>query len=171
MHDFRERLAFSEKVSDEDFWQKIYKKAFPDMLFAQICTGESQGQHLGIDRLIQLKSGKTIYIDEKKRESVYPDICLEYVSVDTTNAPGWMEKELLIDYLAYAFMPTQKVYLLPWALLKRSWLRFGNEWKKKYRNVTAINKGYRTLSVAVPIDVVLTTVKNSMIIQPEEAQK
>lgn len=134
------------------------------MIFAQLCSGKCPGQHLGIDRLIQLKSGKTLYIDEKKREADYNDILLEYISVDKLQTPGWIEADLLIDFLAYAFMPSQRCYLFPWEPLRRVWKHFKNEWISKYPKVKAQNKGYKTISTAVPIDILLNQIKNSMII-------
>ncbi len=162
VHDFHERLAFSEEAGHEDFWQKIYTKAFPDMIFAKLCTGKCQGQFLGIDRVIQLQSGKTLYIDEKKREDNYGDIALEHIANDTTGAPGWIKKDLSIDYLAYAIMPTETVYLMPWEMLRRVWNRFGEEWIEKYFNPVAKNRNYNTISVAIPTDLLLSKLKISM---------
>jgi hypothetical protein len=165
IHDFKERLAFSEKNSHEVFWQSVYKKAFPDMLLAIPCTGRCLGQELGIDRIVQLKSGQTIYIDEKKRGTVYNDILLEYISVDTQNKAGWIEKDLRIDYLAYAFLPNKKCYLFPYQLLRRVWNSHCDEWKSKFRKVEAKNSGYSTWSVAVPIDVITQSIASAMLIQ------
>ena len=164
-HDFNERLNYSEQAGHEDFWNAIYEKAFPSMVFHKLCTGNCQGQFLGIDRVIQLSSGKTLYIDEKKREQEYGDILLEYISVDTTGAKGWIEKDLQIDYLAYAFMQSKRCYLLPWQLLKRVWRHYGQEWIKKYPKIEAQNKTYKTISVAIPIPILINTLKNAMIIQ------
>jgi hypothetical protein len=55
------------------------------------CTGNTSSQRQGIDRVIHLANGQTIYIDEKKRASVYPDILLEYISVDKTGALGMID--------------------------------------------------------------------------------
>lgn len=165
VHDFNERLAFSENASHESFWQAIYRKAFPDMVGNMVCSGENQSQRLGIDRIIQLSSGKTIYIDEKKRERDYPDILLEYVSVDTTGAPGWIEKDLQIDYLAYAFLPSQRAYLFPWQMLRLAWVNKGKEWVGRHRRVEAQNKGYKTISVAVPIMEIRQAVAKAALIQ------
>lgn len=167
VHDFRKQLAYSEKASEESFWIAIYQKAFPDMVNCMSGSGDTQSQRMGIDRVILLSNGKTLYIDEKKRRKKYPDFCLEYISVDKTGAPGWMEKDLCIDYLGYAFMPEKTAYLLPWLLLKRGWNYYKEEWKKKYFKVEAINKGYKTISVAVPISIVLGVVKNASIITLE----
>lgn len=163
-HDFKERLEYSLKSSEESFWKAIYQKAFPEIVRCEICT-DMTAQQLGVDRLIYLINGNVIRIDEKKREKDYPDILLEYISVDNANKPGWMEKDLAIDYLAYAFMPSQRVYLLPWLLLRRAWISFGEQWKKKYPIISAQNNTYKTYSVAVPIKVILTTIAQASIIQ------
>ncbi len=165
VHNFSERLAFSEKAGHEDFWASIYKKAFPNMVFHKLCTGWCQGQYLGIDRVIQLTSGKTIYVDEKKREQNYSDIFLEFISNDKTNSPGWMEKDLQIDYLAYAFLPSRRVYLIDWLMLKRAWKHFKDIWKQKYSpHIQAQNTGYRSIGVAVPIPELIKAVTRAGII-------
>lgn len=169
VHNFNERLNFSERASDELFWLEIYKKAFPNMVNAMPCPGDTISQRAGIDRVILLSSGKLITIDEKKREEVWDDILLEYVSVDTNGTPGWIEKDLIIDYLAYAFMPNKTVYLLPWDLLRRAWLFYKPSWMAKYKKVSAQNNGYKTLSLAIPIAVLLNSIKTASIITlPEE---
>src|SRR5690606_25568590 len=103
----------------------------------------------------------------KKRSQVYDDILLEYLSNDHTNAPGWIEKDLQIDYLAYAFMPIKKVYLYPWQQLRLAWKRNGAYWKRRYRNVQAQNYGYSTWSIAVPITVLNQAVSEALIVNLE----
>ena len=165
VHDFKERLKYSEAASCVPFWDAVYKKAFPSMVWHKQCTGNTEGQHRGVDRLIYLKNDRVLRIDEKKREAVYSDILLEYISVDTTGTPGWIEKDLAIDYLSYAFMPTRRVYLFDWLMLRRCWISFGAEWKRDYKTVTAQNNGYKTHSVAIPIDVLQNTISRARIIQ------
>ena len=165
INDFAEDLKFSEEASEEGFWQAIYQTAFPDMVGSIHCKGDNQGQRLGIDRLIYLKSGKVLFIDEKKRRVVRDDILLEYLSNDSTNAPGWMEKDLQIDYLAYAFMPIKRCYLFPWQMLRRVWLKYREEWEKEFSIPPAQNKGYRTHSVAIPINLLKKKVYLASVIQ------
>ena len=164
IHDFRERLAWGEAKSCEPFWEAVYRKAFPNMVGHMLCSGSNDNQRRGVDRVIQLANGHTLYVDEKKRAKDYPDILLEYVSVSTTSAPGWMEKDLAIDYLAYAFMPSKRVYLFPWLMLQRAWQYHKNEWIKSFRIIKAQNNGYETLSVAVPLTEVRKAVYNAWII-------
>lgn len=168
-HEFHERLAFSEAASEEPFWDAVYRKAFPNLVNHMPCPGDFASQRMGVDRVLFLANGRTLYIDEKKREKWYPDILLEYISADTSGTPGWIEKDLAIDYLAYAFMPIQRVYLYPWPLLRRAWLHFRDGWIAQYRKVTADNGSYHTISVAVPIDVVRSAVAKALIVdlQPQ----
>lgn len=164
-NDFRTDLGYSIEASDEPFWDAIYRKAFPDMVGHMPVSARSQAQYLGIDRVVTLASGKTLYIDEKKRRKDYGDILLEFVSVDKTSAPGWIEKDLQIDYLAYAFMPSQRVYLFPWEMLRRAWRQWGSIWKQTYAPVKAPNKDYNTWSVPVPIEKLRAAVSTACVIQ------
>lgn len=168
-HEFKERLSWSEAAGHEPFWNAVYGKAFPNLVNHMMCSGDTQSQRMGIDRILYLGNGLTVAIDEKKRDKDYGDMLLEYISVDTTNAPGWMEKDLAIDYLAYAVMPKKQCYLFPWQLMRRVWLKFGQEWiatakeneqklkegkghkNNGYRIIEARNRTYSTWSVAVPM--------------------
>lgn len=163
-HDFHEQLAYSEEASEESFWKDIYNEAFPDHLLCQQVSGDTISQRRGVDRLIYMPNDRVIRIDEKKRKKVYRDVLLEYISVDTTGAPGWMEKDLNIDYIAYAWMPIQKVYLLDWLHLKRAWRMNKEDWLQEFKTVPAQNNGYVTLSVAIPNSVIMQEVARASII-------
>jgi hypothetical protein len=167
LHDFEVNLAWSEAAGYEPFWDAVYRKAFPNLLNHMQCNGDTASQRMGIDRLILLSNGRTLYVDEKKRREVYTDVLLEYISVDRTGAPGWMEKDLSIDFLAYAFIPNRECYLFPWNMLRRAWLQFGERWKQRYQKVTAKNDGYYTVSVAVPIQVLQRAVCTAAVIRVE----
>lgn len=175
VHDFNEQLAYSEQISCEPFWNAVYRKAFPNMVNHMLCSGDTQGQRMGVDRIVYLGNNLTLAIDEKKRKKDYGDMLLEYVSVDKTGAPGWAAKDLAIDYLAYAVMPSKQCHLFPFQLLRRVWNAYGDEWiavatenerklkecregklsgykSNGYRLVVTPNKDYNTLSVAVPME-------------------
>lgn len=165
VNDFQECLDFSHDHKNEPFWEKVYDKAFPDMEWCKPCIEKGQGQYLGIDRIIYLVNGKILTVDEKLRKKVYPDILLEYLSNDRTDAPGWMQKPLHIDYLAYAFLPTKRCYLFDWQMLRRAWLHHKEEWFQIYRKVPSKNPGYKTWSLAIPTKVLLDATKRARIIQ------
>lgn len=155
----------SQKASDEPFWENVYSRAFVGYVGNLPVLGDSPAQRLGIDRFVILSSGKELRIDEKKRETVYPDILLEYLSNDQTGTPGWIEKDLLIDYIAYAFMPVKRVHLYPWQQLRLAWALHGRAWQKKYKKVPAQNAGYTTWSVAIPITTLDEAVRSVSVIQ------
>ena len=168
VHDFNTDLAYSEKASEEPFWQAVYRKAFPDLACFMANDHDNIAQRRGVDRVLLLNNQRVVYIDEKKRREVYQDILLEYISNDRTKAPGWINKDLAIDYLAYAFMPTYRCYLLDWLMLRRAWLRFGDDWKRRYPNIEAKNKSYSTWSVAVPITILCKVIQQATVIDVSE---
>lgn len=173
-HDFNEQLDWSQRCGDEPFWDAVYRKAFPNLVNHMAGSGNHDSQRRGVDRILWLSNGQPVYIDEKKRRLVREDICLEYVSVDTRNEPGWIKKPLAIDFLAYAFMPSQTVYLLPWQPLRRAWEENEQtwiQWAKSRHNgfshVEARNDGYTTQSVAVPIKRLFAAMNRACIIRVE----
>ena len=97
-------------------------------------------------------------IDEKVRIEDWPDFLLEVWSDHERRKPGWVAKDLECDFIAYAFVPSRRCYLLPFLTLRRAWQIHGREWWDRgrldapgYRLVSADNGSYRTVSVAVPI--------------------
>jgi len=165
--DFHADMSWSLKGGDETFWLAVYGKAFANLQAAELCE-DLHKQKQGIDRLLYLSNGKVLSVDEKKRDAVYNDILLEVASNEEYNTPGWMEKDLAIDYLAYAFMPIQRCYLFPWPMLRRAWLQLGAKWREQYKPVRAGtrvgNAVYHTVSVPVPIDVLRRAVSTAAII-------
>lgn len=162
-HEFRERLDYSLDPSDEPFWIEVYQTAFT--VLDQHPITDLAEQKRGRDRAIHLINGEVVYVDEKKRPGVYADFLLEFIANDTTNAPGWINKDLHIHYIAYAFMPINTVYLLDWLMLKRSWLIWGEAWLRRYPHIAGENAGYTTWSVAVPITEVHNAIRVASIIK------
>ena len=93
VHDFRAQLQYSVHAADDSFWERVYREAFPTLADIIDCSRDRAYQRVGIDRKVRLQSGQVLKIDEKKRRKDYGDILLEYVSVDSTGAPGWVEKD------------------------------------------------------------------------------
>lgn len=160
VHDFNQQLAYSN--TEDAFWEAVYRQHFPNLVSLMACPGDHASQRMGIDRVLLLANGQLLRIDEKKRRGAYEDVALEYISVDRTKAPGWIEKDLFIDYLAYAIMPLRRVYMLPWPQLRAAWLRnrqtwleWGKERKNGLRLNEAQNKGYKSLFVCVPYPILM----------------
>lgn len=172
--DFQKNLSFSEAASEEPFWKAAYTAAFPSFAGFLPNPNDNAAQRLGIDRVVLLNSGQVLRVDEKKRRQDYGDFCLEYESNSKTKVPGWIEKDLAIDYLAYAFMPSRRVYFFPWHLLQRAWNENKAEWKQfacfgsfGFRFVEAKNNGYVTSSVAVPKNRLYAAMNRASIIDVE----
>ncbi len=151
VHDFTESLAASHRASDLPIWEEIYRKSFPDFLAMADHRQDGEHQRAGIDRSVILQNSKQLLIDEKIRWKPYPDIAVEYLSNARTGAPGWACKPLRADYIAYAIAPLGMCYLLPVIQLQQAWRRKGEIWKASCFIVRAPNRGYTTLSAAVPV--------------------
>lgn len=188
-HDFNERLQFSQTASEEEFWKTALCKAFPDATTIVPLNGDTPSQRQGKDWAIHLSGGYAVYIDTKTREHVFIqengrtvmrddlpqnqwkdclDILLEFVSVDRTGKPGWMEDPTKrIDYFGYAWLPLRLAVVLPWLPLKRAYNKHRDEWLEKYRcsNHRAQNKTYQTLFVPVPVPVVLDAVRQAFVVR------
>lgn len=166
MNVFSECLEISQNGRAEEFWADVYQNVFPNMtnsMTGKKCYSKSQAD--GVDRIIYLENHKVITIDEKCRTKVYDDIALECISNDKTRSPGWMEKDLTIDYLAYAFLPIKTAYLFDWRMLKRAWNKNKREWWNEYGAIYAKNENYNTISVCVPIGVLLKECSVASVVQ------
>ena len=164
LNNFKAQEEWSREASDEPFWDSVYRQAFPTMLWHQPTPPGNVAQRLGIDRSIMLSGGKILQIDEKKRTRDYPDVALEYISNSAKNSAGWIEKDLPLDYLAYAYMPSRRVLLFPWVALRTAWIVNRERWLKTYKCIEAPNKTYMTLSVCVPGAVLFDAICDASVI-------
>ena len=154
MNYFQKDLKYSHECEDEPFWGEIYRAAFPTM--QKFLSHKQDGQHQrnGIDRSIILNNSKQVLIDEKARRiKDTGDIMLEYISNDRTHTAGWVEKALLADYIAYAFVPSKVAYLLPVIQLQAAWAKNKIVWLARYKTRIARNETYNTLNTPVPTPV------------------
>lgn len=174
IHDFHECLKWSHQQEDQPFWGEVYRKAFGDELIAFHSVREDgDAQRAGIDRVLVLSSTKTLKIDEKVRSRHYPDVLLEIWSDYQKKKPGWAhsERKLLCDYIAYAIVPTQTCYLLPYPLLRQAVKRNARDWnvlantkQAGFSWRDAKNHTYTTRSIAVPTDVLLDTLRECLVV-------
>lgn len=172
VHRFADSLALSEEHAGETFWDEVYRKAFPTMIATHLIDKDGWAQRGGVDRVVILQSGKKLNIEQKVRKEVWKDILLEYYSNAENRTPGWIAKDALTDYLAYAFLPTRQCYLFDFAALRRVWFHHKDDWGQRaksnldgFRVVPARNVGYTTLSLAVPIAVLLREITSHTCIE------
>jgi hypothetical protein len=165
IHDFRTSLALSNSYADAPWWLDIYRRAFPTLISAVQVRDDGWAQRGGIDRVLTLACGHTYTVDEKVRTSDWPDIQLELWSDEARRSPGWVQKPLACDFIAYAFAPSRKCYLFPFASLQRAWRQRGRQWADAYRYRRAQNPGYITASVPVPIGELMQEIARAMLVQ------
>ena len=172
--DFQTDLAWSNAQSDAPWWEKVYRQAFPDFAGMHRVPSDGWAQRGGIDRIIVLSSGKTLSIDEKCSRKDWPAFCIEYWSSEEHKRPGWVAKDLACDFIAYAFAPSGRCYLLPFQTLRRAWRLNGREWVDSaksgapgYKDIRARNRGYTTVSVGVPIGDVLSAITDAILVRVE----
>ncbi len=171
IHDFETSLAKSHAQEDAEWWPIIYEKAFGKYLSSVSVRNDGWAQRGGIDRVITLRSGRIVTIDEKVRSKDWGDIALERWSNQGKKVPGWVQKDLACDYIAYAFIPSKRCYLLPFLQLRSAWIKNGREWCKLaeeklggFSIIEAKNKNYITESIGIPTDILLSSLREIMII-------
>jgi hypothetical protein len=182
VHRFRDDLAWSHQQSDQPWWENVYRQAFPTFAGMVCVRKDGWAQRGGIDRVITLSDGTTLKVDEKVRREDYDDILLERWSdlgdERRPRTPGWVQKPLTCDFIAYAFVPSSRCYLLPFQTLRRAWRQHGHDWirwaersEHGFRVVHATNPGYVTQSIAVPVAALMEGMTDAMLIRwnPEAA--
>jgi len=165
MNEFRRDLAWSHQQSDEPWWEQVYRAAFTDFAAMHDVRDDGWAQRGGIDRQVFLSDGTVLKIDEKARRTAYPDFFLEYWSDEARKVPGWVAKPLTCDFIAYAFVPTQTCYLLPFQILRAAWRDNRREWIASYGSKKAKNPNHTTVGVAVPIPVVLEALSSALTVK------
>jgi len=167
VHDFNRQMEWSIESSSEKMFEDFYYKAFGSDLLEVEQVTDITLQRKGIDKVLHLKNGDTVYVDEKKRRKDYGDILLEVWSVKEKSVKGWVWSETKVtDYIIYAFMNSKRVFMLPFQLLKMAFNRCKNQWLAKYSIPPAhtIRNGvkYTTENIAVPKEVLMSELKREM---------
>jgi len=168
IHNFAESLARSQRYADADWWLPVYQKAFPQMVSAVSVRDDGWAQRGGIDRVLTLQCGRTYTVDEKIRSQNWPDILLEQWSDEARQIPGWIQKPLACDFIAYAYAPSETCYLIPVVPLQRAWRQRGRQWIVAYGTRRAHNPGYVSVSVPVPIGVLMQAIVDAMFVATKE---
>jgi hypothetical protein len=161
-HDFHQSLRESHAYADAAWWGDVYRQAFQNVESMVSVRDDGWAQRGGIDRIVTLACGRTIEIDEKVRKEDWPDILLERWSDEARKVPGWIQKPLRCEFIAYAMIPSRLCYLLPTLQLQAAWRIHGRRWVQEYKPIRAQNRGYITLSVAVPPDVLFGAMQTAM---------
>ena len=165
-HDFAASLALSQAYAEAPWWCDMYRRAFPTLQSAVSVRDDGWAQRAGIDRVLTLACGRTLTVDEKVRTNEWPDILLEQWSDEGRRAPGWVQKPLACDLIAYAFARSGRCYLLPVLLLQRAWRLNGRHWIALFGQRRAQNIGYVSTSVPVPVPILMKAMADAMLVAP-----
>jgi hypothetical protein len=161
-HNFRQSLAKAQQYEDAPWWGAVYQRAFAGVESMVSVRQDGWAQRAGIDRVITLRCGRVIRVDEKVREKDWGDILLERWSDEQKKVPGWVQKPLACDFIAYAFVPSATCYLLPTLTLQKAWRANGKDWVERYKEIRADNGSYVTVSVAVPTAELFAALSDAM---------
>jgi hypothetical protein len=166
VHDFHESLKRGENARLHAFLDEAYQKHFPTVQKIERFT-DMQQQRSGRDTRVTLQGGEIIHVQEKSRDRDDDrDIALEFEHKGQRyNAPGWVDLDLQIHYLAYAFVPLRKVYFFPWPQLRRAWIEHGEDWKSLCPVIGSLNDGYTTYCVCVPVTILFKAIVEASVIQ------
>lgn len=159
-NNFAADLQYSLEGREDRIFNDFYARVLPNVKEVRMVK-DMKLQRKGIDKQVFLSSGKVVLIDEKKRRKDYGDILLEEYSVWEQKKVGWLGRDKHTDYIVYAFMDTKRVYLLPFLLLQKAWLKNYHDWVKRHGRKFADNKTYRTSNIPVPTKELLTAIENA----------
>ena len=163
VHRFKERHDLAAQYGP-DWWIPIYRRAFPTLMSAVAVEHDGWAQRGGIDRLLTLSCGRTYTVDEKIRTQDWPDVLLERWSDEARQSPGWVQKPLACDFIAYAHAPAATCVLLPVPALQRAWRQHGRSWIGLYGQRRAEHPGYTSVSVPVPRGVLMQAIVEAMFV-------
>lgn len=178
---FHDDLAFSHSLSNEPWWETVYRRAFFDFKVMVDLRADGWHQRAGRDRAIVLSTGRTLYVDEKGRRDDWPDVLVEIWSeypkvakqaaypATRGSVNGWSRKPLDCDYLAYAIVPARTCYLFPFLGVRAAVVKHGQRWSDEAGRaferresglscrgfvqwaVSKRNRTYDTVNLAVPV--------------------
>jgi len=166
-NDFDIDLKYSLEARENELFDTFYYRVFSNLRDIELVM-DKERQRKGIDKILYFNNGKQVSIDEKKRRKDYGDILLELWSVWEEKKKGWL-LTAQCDYIVYAVMPSKKVYLLPTLLLGKAWEKNKGTWVEKAKDknngfyiVKALNKRYSTISIAIPTEILLSSITEEM---------
>lgn len=182
IHDFAASLAWSQNWSEAPWWEPLYREAFPTMVGMRTIKRDGWAQRGAIDRLVDLRDGTRMKIDEKVREKHRDDILLETWSDKQRKTKGWAHpySDLTCDYIAYAFAPTCICYLLPYQTIRRVVKVQGDRWFELcyqrrdgffLAETTSRHQGrtWKTEGMCIPTLVLLDAIRDALVIRWEDA--
>lgn len=167
VHDFGERLAFSQGVVPDDALLRRLCELVPSAIGTRAAT--KQEDRSGTDVWIERRGLPALSVDFKHRDYCpidrfrSDDACVETCSVyrgqtqpwrdDLREVVGWtINPAKRTDYVVYTWPSKhgRRYWILSFPLLCRTSQIHWREWAVQFGERAAVNAGYRTLSVYPP---------------------
>ena len=163
----------SEKDADLPFWQELYEKFFgtTEIELEYFHFDEyPKMQAQSVDRRINFKDRKSIYVEEKFLETEHECMFVElYDDTHKDNNNGWFYtiNPDLCDYIVHGYRDTMKFYIIPFRNFQSTYSdRYRFEFPSPYpindkrRKTGNITKGW-----LIPWEDILKTIPGSRCIQ------
>lgn len=147
LNNFHDDLKFADTLSA--VLDQFYLSRLPGAVRVEKVT-DLVMQRKGVDKIVHLRDGRQIKIEEKIRRKEWPDILLEIKS--RGDKPGWLFN-CQADYLAYVYKESMTVRFIPVLSLQMAWMKNGADWERRYGTREAYNStlgGYKSVNIPVP---------------------
>lgn len=102
---------------------------------------DKERQVLGIDKILHLKDGTAINVDEKIESIKFTNnIVFEDMTNIATRTEGWLKDGQLTDLVVFYQVNMQKVYVIPFKLMQQQYKENKETWLENNYNRTITNK-------------------------------
>jgi hypothetical protein len=151
--DFKRDLAYSYDENDDKVLNNYYIEKFPLADYIETVRFDERPdlQRRGIDKIIHMKNGSTITVDEKKYRKNHDNVLLEVWSdngeTGCEKKLGWLYTDTC-DYIVEYTPCVGKILLLPRLILQMAWSKHKHIWMKLPNAIVKLrNRGYVTVAV------------------------
>lgn len=156
---FQRDLEESNSIQNTEWWNTVHKTAFRNVVQVRPVL-DKLTQSRGVDRVILTQAHEDapihkITIEEKLDQTSYHNMALETKSTargDDEGTPGWINKPLISNLLAYGFAQRGEVHYFDTIEFMNLWKSNEVEWKRYYGERRVYSSHARV--VPVPIDVI-----------------
>ena len=134
---FTDRDNFSKKYSGylDNFYRTVW-----DIDYIEIVSDRDR-QIRGVDKILHLKDGNKLHIDEKIESIKQTDnIVFEDKTDIDADKDGWLTEGQLTDYVVFYQVNMNKIYVIPFNLMLKMHLENRDIWMKSGRERIIMNK-------------------------------
>jgi len=157
VHDFTERMAFSDKPDVQAGIEKALRDQLPSLL--SVHKAHQDNDKAGVDYWLEFSGGAIRSVDVKARSIDYeakgePGLVLEAWSNIENNKIGWSrDPSKLCDYVLFYWHDTGRSYLADFRQLQPLFAKEWQQWRLKYSSTihaTKSAKTYRSEFIVMP---------------------